>query len=982
MATTGAEIASAYVALTVKAPGLKKDIGKELGSVDTSVYGSQMGSKLADGMKKTLKVAGAGVAAVLGTALVKGFGRLKAIETAQAKMRGLGHDSKTVAKAMDNALASVKGTAFGLGDAATVAGGAMAAQIKPGKELETHLKRIANNAAAAGVGFDEMGSIFNKAATQANGVQNDIIGQLADKGIPIYAELGKQMGVTAGEVFKLASEGKVSFEVFSKAAEAAAGTVAAEMGGTTTGAFDNMMAALGRFGAKLLEDVFPLIGPLFQSITKWLDESLVHIEPVIAAFGEKLASAIDGVKSGWQWLKDNSDWLGPTAAAATAAAGALGGYLFVTKTLVPGVKAAKVAVIGLNTAMKANVIGVIITAIAALVAGLVWFFTKTETGKKIWAEFTRFLGEAWANISGFFTAAYENVIKPVFDGIASVVSWVWETILQPIFQALGIAFAILGGIILGTYEALIKPVWDLFAAVVKWLWETIVRPVFAAMGTAFKAFGLIVQALWAKYVQPVFNFIGNLIRTVWASFVKPVFDAMSLVIRNTLGPVFTWLRDSVITPVWNTIKSVIAGVWNNGIKPVIDTMVKIVRSDPKRAFEAARDAIGKAWKGIQELAAKPVRFVVNTVINGLIGTINKIPGVNIPKVSLPQGFAHGGILPGTSRMSDGDDQLIMARRGEGMMVSEALRTSADRSAFLAANAAGRRGVGFASMLQGLARGGLVHPMPGAVMTTGWYGYPGHSAVDLAKPQGTPIQAAGAGTVSAQNYHGMYGNMVDIQHGGGLSTRYAHMLANVAVRLGQVVKAGQVIGYEGSTGNSTGPHLHYEVMIGGRQVNPIPYLNGGGVKPLFGVVDGLAEFATNTFKKAFPGGGMWIDAAGGIMSQGVKSVVGWATDLLSVGGDGLVPTLYDSGGWLQPGLSLVQNKTGAPEPILTSAQWDDMKSSRSADRGGLRAGERLTIVLDDGTELGGYVERRAGAVVDRKLAPVSASALASSHGRRV
>ncbi|MCB8043635.1 tape measure protein [Microbacterium oxydans] len=70
--------------------------------------------------------------------------------------------------------------------------------------------------------MEEMGSIFNKAATQANGVQNDVISQLADRGIPIYQALADQMGVTAGEVFKMASEGKVDFETFSKAAEAAA----------------------------------------------------------------------------------------------------------------------------------------------------------------------------------------------------------------------------------------------------------------------------------------------------------------------------------------------------------------------------------------------------------------------------------------------------------------------------------------------------------------------------------------------------------------------------------------------------------------------------------------------------------------------------------------------------------------------------------------------------------------------------------------
>ncbi len=992
MAATGAEIASAYVALTVKAPGIKRDIGKELGSVDTGSYGSQMGAKLADGMKKSLKLAGAGVAAVLGAALVKGFGRLKAIETAQAKMRGLGHDSKTVAKAMDNALMSVQGTAFGLGDAATVAGGAMAAQIKPGKELETHLKRIANNAAAAGVGFDEMGAIFNKAATQANGVQNDIIGQLADKGIPIYAELGKQMGVTAGEVFKLASEGKVSFEVFSKAAEAAAGTVAAEMGNTTTGAFDNMMAALGRLGAKILEDIFPLIGPLFQDITKWLDEATTHIEPVVDAIGVGMKEALDKVQTGWAWMRDNSGWLGPlavsvgvatasivsfnAASSAMAAIGLAGGVM----KWVSATKAGTAAQTALNAVMNANPVMLVVTAIAALVAGLVFFFTQTTTGKKVWAEFTRFLGEAWANVSGFFKTVWETILKPVFDGLAAVATWVWQTILQPIFQFIGFAFAVVGGIFVGTYEALIKPVFDAIGKIVGWLWNTIVKPYFGLIRAYFVVIGNIVSWLWTNAVQPVFNFIGAIIRSVWVGFIKPVFDAMWAIIKNTLGPVFTWLRDTVIAPVWNGIKAVIDSVWKNGIKPVIDTMVRIVKSDPKKAFEAARDGIKTAWEAIKEIAKKPVRFVVETVINGLIGTMNKIPGVNLSKVSLPKGFAGGGVLPGYMSAKR-DDVLMPMRSGEGVLVPEVVRGLGPGFVH-ALNAAGNSGgvsavrAKFGAIGQGLAKGGMVHPLPGAVVTTPWMGYPGHTGIDLAKPQGTPVQAAAAGVVSKQFYHVNYGNMVDIAHGGGLSTRYAHMLANVAVKLGQSVKAGQVVGYEGSTGNSTGPHLHWEVLKNGNPVDPTGYLSGAnGVKPLFGIIDGLFDFATGAFKKAFPGGGMWIDAAGGLMSQGVKNMVEWATDLLSIGGG--TPLLYDNGGWLQPGLSLVNNKSGRPEPVFTATEFDRMV----AGGGGFRDGARFELVLDDGTPLRGYIREQSSHVFSERAGAVSDGSLASTFGRR-
>ena len=102
----------------------------------------------------------------------------------------------------------------------------------------------------------------------------------------------------------------------------------------------------------------------------------------------------------------------------------------------------------------------------------------------------------------------------------------------------------------------------------------------------------------------------------------------------------------------------------------------------------------------------------------------------------------------------------------------------------------------------------------------------HSGVDLAGPQGTPIVATRDGTVTMAKtgYNSGNGNYVTINHGDGFSTSYLHMLENLQVRVGQKVKAGQVIGYMGSTGMSTGPHLHFTIYYNGATVNPADYLN--------------------------------------------------------------------------------------------------------------------------------------------------------------
>lgn len=119
--------------------------------------------------------------------------------------------------------------------------------------------------------------------------------------------------------------------------------------------------------------------------------------------------------------------------------------------------------------------------------------------------------------------------------------------------------------------------------------------------------------------------------------------------------------------------------------------------------------------------------------------------------------------------------------------------------------------------------GLIWPLDG-LLTSG-FGYRWgrmHEGIDIAVPEGTPIRAAKAGTVIMASYNGGYGNYTCVDHGSGLSTCYAHQ-SGFAVSSGQSVGQGQVIGYSGNTGSSTGPHLHFEVRINGAAQDPMGYL---------------------------------------------------------------------------------------------------------------------------------------------------------------
>lgn len=108
----------------------------------------------------------------------------------------------------------------------------------------------------------------------------------------------------------------------------------------------------------------------------------------------------------------------------------------------------------------------------------------------------------------------------------------------------------------------------------------------------------------------------------------------------------------------------------------------------------------------------------------------------------------------------------------------------------------------------------VHPVLG--------GRRAHKGIDLAGPVGTPIYATADGVISKAEWFSSYGLYVSIEHGGALQTRYGHM-SRLNVASGQRVRKGEIIGFIGTTGRSTGPHLHYEVRVNGEAVNPIPYM---------------------------------------------------------------------------------------------------------------------------------------------------------------
>lgn len=736
------ELATAYVSIIPSAKGIRDRIGKEL-DIDQPAEqaGRSAGNRITSALGKAIKgtIVGVGVAAgaALSTALVRGWGRLTAIEEAQSKLVGLGHSAKSVQSIMDNALASVRGTAFGLDEAATVAASAVAAGIKPGADLERVLKTVADTASIAGVSMGEMGAIFNKVAA-SNRLTLGEVNQLADRGVPILQMLADQYGVTAEEMSKMVSQGKVDFAAFSRALQENIGGAALESGNTTQGAFANMMAAAGRFGAALLEGVFPVAKQVFNGMIVLIDratdavrpwaeqvsafilervvpaaqqlmdnmrelagqvqgfvqsaqfqgiktdtmerlgsifgtirDAALELGPSVLAIARSLGQATASIGiSTWQVLlavvdalaqvaaavlvpaiQRLADWMARNqrtvtilvaaytawklssiaiAAVTKAQAIAMGTMVAIQRGAAIASNAWAVAQWALNAAMSANPIGLIVVAIAALVAGLVLAYKRSET--------------------------FRNIVHGALSAVGAAATWLWEKAIKPAWDGIVAAFQFVAGIISWWWNNITKPVFDTasrifksFAALGLWLFNQILQPAIKAAQAYIKALGDAASWLWNNAVKPAFERIGAIATWLWEKAIKPAFDNI------TKGA--KWLWEKGIRPAFDGIRSTIQTAWSRVIKPTFDKVMDIV-GRVRDTFRKAFSAIGDFIRNSFDTAVDTVKSAINSLIrlvnkatglinNNVIDKLNRIPNVDFPRIpSIPE-LAQGGIVPAT-----------------------------------------------------------------------------------------------------------------------------------------------------------------------------------------------------------------------------------------------------------------------------------------------------------------------------------------------
>lgn len=278
-------------------------IGSGLTGVGTSLTSNVTAPALsaASAVAKIAVTGAAAATAVAGISLGKGFSRLVQIDSAKKKLEGLGHSAEEVELVMTNANAAVKGTAYGLGDAAAVAAAAVASGIEPGERLESTLKTIGDTATIAGMDFASSGAIFNSVLARGK-LQGDDMLQLTSRGVPVLDALAKHLGTTTEAVSEMVSDGEIDFQTFADSMDEYLGGSALKSGQMFTGALANMGAAIGRVGANFLDaggngnGFFTQLIPLMGDATEGIGGMEEAASAWGAIFGDCFAMVIDKAK--------------------------------------------------------------------------------------------------------------------------------------------------------------------------------------------------------------------------------------------------------------------------------------------------------------------------------------------------------------------------------------------------------------------------------------------------------------------------------------------------------------------------------------------------------------------------------------------------------------------------------------------------------------------------------------------------------------
>lgn len=675
------DIGVVYVHVEPSGKGFGKSIEGDIG--DAVSKASRKGSntlisKIGGAFGKIGKVGTGAIATIAGgiTALAAkgGFTRALNIENAQAKLKGLGHDSASVTEIMNDALASVKGTAFGLGDAATVAASLSASGVKEGGELTQVLKTVADTAQISGRSLTDIGTIFGSVAARGK-LQGDDMLQLMSSGIPVLQMLGKHLNKTSAEVSDMVSDGKIDFQTFADAMQEGLGGAAQSAGTTFTGALANVKAALSRLGETaatpvlnglrgLFNQAIPLIDaftaavkPTLEQVGAGLQKGLEQAIPTAAAFFDKLGKS-QTVQQFASYLASLKDDLKELGSSLSGAAGAVWNVISEplselynqAKGQLPavadGFKTLLHAVSGLLDYVSAHADSIIplakgITAFVLASKGI----SVVSAGLKTVSGGLKAISATASGVEKTATAAFDMIGKISDAGsaagglkqlagsfnIVKAAQSAWSavtkaaTAVQLAFSSaldanpIGMLVVAIGAVVAAltwffTQTETGKQLWNSFATWFAGIWNqisTACQPALQAIGTFITQTMSQIQQIW----QTGWTLITTVLQNVWNT-IGPIIMTALTVIQGIIQLALAVVNGNW-SAAWSAIQGIASAVWG-GIQGVVSAGVGMVSGVVSAACSTIRSVWAALWNG--------VRSIVSSVWGGIVGTVSNMVG--------------------------------------------------------------------------------------------------------------------------------------------------------------------------------------------------------------------------------------------------------------------------------------------------------------------------------------------------------------------
>lgn len=622
----------------------------------------------------------AGLSGIAGT-VQEGFDKVTSIEDTTASLGILMGSAEEATKVMGELEKSNQRTPYSF-DAWAGAGKNLIAFGVDAEKVSDIVTGLGEAASASGKGeqaLNSMADSFGKAAASGK-ISMDTINSLAEGGVQGLTILANEYGVTTEEMQKKISSGAVDaaegIDILTKGIlEGSSGIagevesmsgVMGEMAETTSGRLTNMKAAFNNAAKAGLEEISPLIGDIALKIT---DFTYAAIDVFKGQLVPAIKAVVDALKSVGEWISRNSDWLSSLAVSVGTVVGAYKLLVLQQKIMAAGgfvswaMKAVKATQLWttvtkaqataqriLNTVMRANPMGLIITGITAVVAGLTWFFAKTETGQKIWAQFTEALGAGWDWVVEKFQAGLDwvqSTFGPVFSQIGDMISGAWDATVEKVTGAVDRVKEIFSGALdflktgdttdyaaaLGISEDspiftaltffrdrvvdvkniavaawdFMKAKWEEFTTGFGQFYQTWIAPVvefikagfFALQVTAINAWNSM-QEKWSEFTQGFGEF--------YQSWIQPVVDAMMTGFQF-LGSVIS-AAFSGISTAFQFVGSIISSVWSGIIQPILSLFMSVASSVASFVVPIFTAVIGGAFRTMGSL--------ISNVWNGVI----------------------------------------------------------------------------------------------------------------------------------------------------------------------------------------------------------------------------------------------------------------------------------------------------------------------------------------------------------------------------